>query len=464
LGKGEYHKMLISASIIVKNEEKIIQRCLDCVSLFADEIVVVDTGSTDKTKEIAERHPKVRLFDSEHFSASTHYSEFSFSIAKNEALKQCKGKWVVWFDADDFIDEENAKKIRNLAINTNEVCLFTFTIKYGPLIFEHCRMLRNGNKIWFDEGHSVHEYLNTSGYPNYSNRDIEIIHLPGIKEVPSGMRNIAIMENDYNKRGMDDQRTLFYLANGYRESGRYEDAIEFYKKYLMKSEWAEERFFARYFTAQSYKSIGNIDKARKEALRACAEDFRFAEAYCLLGDLAFKEGDAKRAQSWFQMASDTPFPKDAKLFVSKELYNSYPSSRIKDCHNFLVSEPSVSNGKVVEYTAKLKRVMGVFELPEEDNEALMAGGVLSAIAKFENGVFEIVNNSHMANKLIQSSDVLFECIDKNVALSLILPPNLNGRTREEWYGRAIGYVIENWEPIVNESRRVVNELGGLNAN
>jgi hypothetical protein len=164
------------------------------------------------------------------------------------------------------------------------------------------------------------------------------------------------------------------------------------------------------------------------------------------------------------MASDTPFPKDAKLFVSKELYNSYPSSRIKDCHNFLVSEPSVSNGKVVEYTAKLKRVMGVFELPEEDNEALMAGGVLSAIAKFENGVFEIVNNSHMANKLIQSSDVLFECIDKNVALSLILPPNLNGRTREEWYGRAIGYVIENWEPIVNESRRVVNELGGLNAN
>jgi glycosyltransferase involved in cell wall biosynthesis len=383
--------MLISASIIVKNEEGIIQRCLDCVSLFADEIVIVDTGSTDRTKEIASKHPKVKLFDSEHFGSWTHYSEFSFSIAKNEAINKCNGKWIIWWDADDFIDEENAKKIRDLVTNREEVCLFTFTLKYGPLILEHCRMFRSGNGILFDENHSVHEFLNTLGYHNYSNREIEIIHKPGKKDVPSGERNIAIMEKDYYERGMDDQRTLFYLANGYRENGRYSEAVDFYKKYLEKSEWSEERFFARYYMAQAYVKLNDFDKARQEALRACAEDFRFAEAYCLLGDLAMKEGDPKRAQSWFQMAFDTPFPTSAKLFVAEPFYSSYPSARIMNCHKAVLGqvEPKKSKNKIE-----------TFSLPDDIDEAMIAGGVLSAIAKHSGDTFEVVVTSQELEMMV----------------------------------------------------------------
>jgi glycosyltransferase involved in cell wall biosynthesis len=446
--------MEISVSIIVKNEEKIIQRCLDSASLFADEIVIVDTGSTDKTKEIAQKHPKVKLFDSDHFGSWTHYSEFSFSIAKNEAIKKCSGKWIFWMDADDVVDEENAKKIKDLVKDRNEVCLFTFSIKYGPLVFEHCRMFRNNNGILFDKDHSVHEFLLTNGYHNYSQREIEIVHLPGKKEVPSGTRNIAIMENDYFKRGMDDQRTLFYLANGYREAQRFEEAIEFYKKYLKKSEWLEERFFARYFMAQAYVKLEEYGKARQEALRACAEDFRFAEAYCLLGDLAFKEGDPKRAQSWFQMAFDTPFPTSAQLFVAEALYSSYPSARIMDCHKAIIGEVKSGN---------LERADKRFELPDDLDEAILAGGVLEVIAKKSNEVFEVFSTIKL-DKLIEISQHLRLTEDKNVALSLILPPNLkNGRSREEWYGRAAGYVFEDWEPIVEEARQVANEARRSNA-
>jgi len=457
--------MLISAAIIVKNEEEVLERCLASVSNFADEIVIVDTGSTDRTKEIAQAHPKVKLFDSDHFGSWTHFSEFSFSIAKNEAVDKCTGDWVIWWDADDFADEENAAKIRKLAEETDSPCLYSFCVKYGPLSFEHCRMFRNGYNIKFDEAHSVHEYLNTLGYPNISRHEIIINHIPGKKHVPSGERNIAIMENDYYNRGMDDPRTLFYLANGYREAGRFQDAIDFYKKYLEKSIWAEERFFARYYMAQAYVFLENLAEAKREALRANAEDLRFAETYCMLGDIFFREGDYKRAQAWFILAFETPYPQDAKLFVTPALYQEYPMSRIKDCHEKLLSGLSEKQNvippipddirKEMESTVRIadsvQRVAGAFELPKDKEEAVLAASVLDVIARRKNVLFG-VSTEYAA---LSSLEGLTKADGDTISLNL--PPKLNGRPREEWYGRAAGHMFDDWEPIVNESRRVAEE-------
>lgn len=446
--------MLISAAIIVKNEEGLMQRCLDCVSMFADEIVVVDTGSTDKTKEIAEKHPKVRLFDSDHFGSWTHYSEFSFSVAKNEAVRKCEGKWVIWWDADDLTDEAGAAAIRKLAEEEDKPALYSFLVKFGPLSFEHCRMFRNGHGILFDENHSVHEYLLTMGYPNIARREIVLTHVPGKKEVPSVDRNIAIMEMDYYQRGMSDPRTCFYLANGYREAGRREDAVDFYRKYLEKSEWGEERFFARYFLSQVLVELERYGEARQEAFRASAEDYRFAEAYVMLADLAFREGDYKRAQSWYMIAADTPVPDDAKLFVTPALYGPYPSARIRDCHEALVGKaPRLELSKALAG----KGVAGVFELPPEPDEAVTAGAVLAAISRLGGGSFGVVvGDRPEVSALLGVAPELRES-DGRSAVSLILPPNLNGRSREEWYGRAAGHVPKEWAPIVQEARKVADE-------
>ena len=455
--------MLISAAIIVRNEEAIMQRCLDCVSMFADEIVVVDTGSTDKTKEIAEKHPKVRLFDSDHFGPWTHYSEFSFSVAKNEAIRKCDGKWVIWWDADDVINQENADRIRKIAEETDEVCLFSFLVTFGPLSFEHCRMLRNGSRLMFDETHSVHEFLNTMGFPNHSRKDVHIVHVPDKKEVPSPERNVAIMEMDYYQRGMDDARTIFYLATGYREVGKKPEAIELYKKYLEKSEWCEERFFARYFMAQVMVELERYGEARQEALRALAEDYRFGgEACTLLGDLSFREKDYKRAQSWFMLAADTPVPADAKLFVTKVLYEGYPGARVRDCHEALVGKtpklpaPGEAPARVTD---------GSFELPSDEDEAIMAGGVLAAIARLSGGRYRVVVGERPEVKALVGAVEELEEFDGNGAVSLILPPTLKGRSREEWYGRAAGHVQSDWAPIVKEARKVSEEVRrAMNAN
>jgi tetratricopeptide (TPR) repeat protein len=316
-------------------------------------------------------------------------------------------------------------------------------------------MFKNGHNLRFDDNHSVHEYLNTNGHPNYSMRDIIITHLPGNKHIPSGKRNIAIMEKDYYERKMDDQRTLFYLANSYRESGRHKEAVDFYKKYLEKSAWGEERFFARYFMAQALVVLTDYGQARQEALRANAEDFRFAEAYCLLGDLAFKEKDYKRAQSWFQMASDTPFPKNAKLFVSEYFYSKYPSTRIRECHQALIG--NVPKPRHTEMPRAGAGEVTVYELPPENDEAWLAGSVLAVIAERLNKKFAIIADHPQSQEIIDLSDNLRSSRDKDVALSLILPPKLNGRPREEWYGRAAGHVFDDWKPVVEEAQKVANE-------
>jgi glycosyltransferase involved in cell wall biosynthesis len=95
----------ISCCLIVKNEESNLGECLSCVRDLVDEIVVVDTGSVDRTKEIALTFG-ARVFDFVWVD--------SFAAARNEGLKHATGEWIFWMDADDRIDEENRRKLRKL--------------------------------------------------------------------------------------------------------------------------------------------------------------------------------------------------------------------------------------------------------------------------------------------------------------------------------------------------------------
>ena len=95
----------LSVCLIVKNEEKVLKRCLSCVKHFADEIIVVDTGSTDKTKEIAKAETE-NVYDFKWVN--------DFSKARNFSFSKATCDFVMWVDADDVITEENVNKINLL--------------------------------------------------------------------------------------------------------------------------------------------------------------------------------------------------------------------------------------------------------------------------------------------------------------------------------------------------------------
>jgi glycosyltransferase involved in cell wall biosynthesis len=92
----------LSLSMIVKNEEKSLARCLSSVNGVVDEIVIVDTGSSDKTIEIAESYgAKIFYFDWVN----------DFSAARNFALSKCSGDWILYLDADEELSPDSIKEV-----------------------------------------------------------------------------------------------------------------------------------------------------------------------------------------------------------------------------------------------------------------------------------------------------------------------------------------------------------------
>ena len=119
---------LISLAMIVKNEEAVFAHCLESVKSLVDEMVIIDTGSTDRTVDIAES-----------FGARIHHFKWrdDFAAARNESLKHCKGDWVLILDADEAIDALDHEKIRNACRNpfadayevTNRNYMYTSTVR-----------------------------------------------------------------------------------------------------------------------------------------------------------------------------------------------------------------------------------------------------------------------------------------------------------------------------------------------
>jgi tetratricopeptide (TPR) repeat protein len=99
----------ISVCLIVKDEEELLPGCLAAVTPFVDQVVVVDTGSTDRTREIAREYGATLV-------------EFawngSFSDARNESLRHATGDWVLWLDADEHLVVEDGPQLHALARKT----------------------------------------------------------------------------------------------------------------------------------------------------------------------------------------------------------------------------------------------------------------------------------------------------------------------------------------------------------
>ena len=218
---------MITLSMIVKNEEQYLRDCFESVKGVVDEIVLIDTGSTDSTLEIAKKY-NAKIF---HFKWIN-----DFAAARNFALENSSGDWILYLDADERLSQKSKQEILNLTKSKKPVaynCLLLNVDEHNnrPSVMKYVRLFPNNNTIRF-EG-AIHEQIEFSISRNkieIKESEIEIHHIgydinnDGLKLKAKRNLEILIKEFDKNKTAY----YAYHLGQTYALLEDTEKAIEFF--------------------------------------------------------------------------------------------------------------------------------------------------------------------------------------------------------------------------------------------
>ena len=280
----------ISACMIVKNEEACLSRCLDSVKDFVDEIIIVDTGSTDKTVEIARRYTDKIYF---------HPWEESFSKARNQALAYAACDWIFQIDADEELVQEETHilldAVQNEELDAIMVQIVS-TLREGKSESIHSveRIFRNNKQIHY-EGR-VHNRL--VGIKNAKVYPIRLIHhgydLGQTQSRKKFDRTVTLLKMDLED-DPKNPKTYHYLSCSYLSEGMIDDAL---KSSLRAVELAEARddrnlifLWSRYNAAMCLYKQKEYDRAEEIALSALSRYEKHIDSHFILLLIGYERGE-----------------------------------------------------------------------------------------------------------------------------------------------------------------------------
>lgn len=312
--------LTLSVCLIVKNESAVLARCLDCAAKFADEIVVVDTGSSDDTRSIARK-----------FTA--HVFDFvwrdDFSAARNYAFSRAHGDYLMWLDADDVIEACEIEKIKSLKQRLALADTFMFLYHSGGLSYCRERILRNCPQACWQG--RVHEVIPPFGRVSFE--DITILHA---KE-NAGMdtpdcRNLNIYRKMLSEGEPFSARDEFYYARELFYHRDYGTAIERFESFLSRADgWAENKIAACEHLADCFLATGDREKAELSLLRAQLYGSPRAEHLFKLGGIFFETGDYFRAAFYYQSCLLCKRAESTGGFYVSDCYGFLPCIQLCVC-------------------------------------------------------------------------------------------------------------------------------------
>lgn len=284
--------MKLSACMIVKNEEKNIERCIKSYRNVVDEIIVVDTGSTDRSIELAKA-----------LGADVYFFEWidDFAAAKNYAISKAQGDWIIFLDADEFFPRETAAEIpRLIRGGKGQLVDAVFCKMYNidetsqQVLNEmiQVRLFRNSDEIVY-EG-PVHEKLVSKGGALKTiladEKKIYIYHT-GYSEtlkIKKAERNIQLLLKQM-KGNSDNAEQFYHLSRAYSAMDNYDESIQYAQKFLAMGNVSKEHERNIYYTL-----IGDmiLNKTSKKAIeevvqKAISCEPKDAMPYMLLGQYYF---------------------------------------------------------------------------------------------------------------------------------------------------------------------------------
>ena len=293
--------------MMLKNESKVIERCLDSIKNLIDYYVIVDTGSSDDTIEKV-KSSLTNLLGEVH---QVQWVDFGFN--RNQALAFAKDKadYAILLDADMIANITNFDKEK---LNAD-----AYHLRYlGDL--DYSQVLLINNRIDWKYVGVTHEYLHSPEAKSFDElKEIKINHLhDGANRKNKFERDIALLLKGIEQEP-ENSRYHFYLANSYRDIGNYERAAIYYYKRAKMGGWEEEVFQAIYQLGYCNQMLGKIREAKHYYLQAWEYRPTRIESLYKLVVLCRMNQEYRQAYMFAKQGLEVPYSNDL-LFVERPVY------------------------------------------------------------------------------------------------------------------------------------------------
>ena len=328
----------ISLCMIVKNEEAVLARCLDSIADLMDEIIIVDTGSTDKTKEIAARYTD-KIYDFEWIQ--------DFSAARNYSFSKATMDYIYVADADEVIDEENRKKFRWLKeamlpeiemvqmLYCNQLefgTTYNFDEEYRPKLYKRLREF-----VWIEP---IHETVRIT--PVIYDSDIRIEHRPLSSHAG---RDFAAFQRIFAKGERLSKKLHNMYARELFIAGEDKDFLEakpvFELTMTDTGREISEVKEAACVLARAYRVEGNVAEFFKNAIKEVAANSS-AEICYELGEYYLAKEDYMEASIWYYNAAY-----ETESILNVHCSGDWALSKLAVCYRFLGNEEKEAEFEVM---------------------------------------------------------------------------------------------------------------------
>lgn len=351
----------VSLCMIVKNEEAVLARCLDSLTGLMDEIIIVDTGSTDRTKEIAAQYTN-QIYD---FPWNNDFSE-----ARNFSFSKASMDYIYAPDADEILDTTNRGRFRQLKLyllpeieivqmKYHTVSEFNTVLnvkkEYRPKLFKRLRTF-----TWVDP---VHETIRTT--PVVFDSDVEILHMP---QALHSKRDFSVFLHALAKDGILSEKIRNMYARELIKTGDTEDFLnaEAYFRSVLESAASEDaKKEAACVLARLYRITEKQNEFFKLTLKEMVSE-PCSEICCELGFYFLSEGDYEESILWFFNAAY-----ETESILDIRAGGDIPLNGLASCYEALLTNAR-NNGDIPMLTIyeceleKYKTAAAEWQIPDEN--------------------------------------------------------------------------------------------------
>lgn len=315
----------ISLCMIIKNEEAVLGRCLEAAEGIADEIIIVDTGSMDKSREIARS-----------YGASVYEIPWKndFAEARNVSFSKASMDYCMWLDADDVITAEEKKKLLIWKQETDgqkDILMLKYAVQYdekGKPTYVYYRerlVKRTLHPLWRGR---VHEVIEAEGSTEYL--DIMIEHHSNKSEYSD--RNLKIYREMLKAGEALSVRNQFYYARELFYHKAYGEAVENFLKFLaLPGGFVENQIEACRFCARACSMMGKSGMDLEFLYRGLTYRVPTGELCCDIGEYFFDRSKWEQAVFWYENALRVPFDETTGGFIQREYYEYIPCVQLSVC-------------------------------------------------------------------------------------------------------------------------------------